>query len=32
MAAFAELVHRFNTSGDNTAKIGSDYLLIKAER
>jgi SAM-dependent methyltransferase len=30
--AFADLVHRFNTSGDNTAKIGSEYLLITADR
>ncbi len=32
IAEFADLVHRFNTSGDNTAKIGSDYLLITAQR
>jgi ubiquinone/menaquinone biosynthesis C-methylase UbiE len=32
IAEFAELVHRFNSSGDNTAKIGSDYLLITAQR
>jgi ubiquinone/menaquinone biosynthesis C-methylase UbiE len=32
LEAFAELIHRFNTSGDNTAKIGSEYLLITAER
>jgi SAM-dependent methyltransferase len=30
IAEFADLVHRFNSSGDNTAKIGSDYLLITA--
>lgn len=32
MTAFADLVHRFNMSGDNTAKIGCDYLLITVGR
>ncbi len=32
LTAFADLIHRFNTSGDNTAKIGCDYLLITAGR
>jgi SAM-dependent methyltransferase len=32
IAAFADLVHRFNSSGDNTAKIGSDFLLTTVER
>lgn len=32
LQAFAELIRRFNPASDGTAKIRSDYFLIRVER
>jgi SAM-dependent methyltransferase len=32
VAAFADLVHRFNAADDGSARVAADYLLITADR